>query len=120
MPKLLPLLVTVILVIKCFLCDAQIVHASHHDDLVAKKTGTLSTSTSSGGGAGGLDCWADIDTSQLNLLDGTTALLCLNDSIILSASGEYDYIGQWYYNGHPVDGYDDNNFYYPDKILVKK
>ena len=105
MSKQLRLPATIILVINCFLSEAQIVHSSQHDDLGAVKKGSLSTSTSSGSAANGDECWAEINMTYVNRLDETTALLCLNDSIFLPASGTSIY-RQWYYNNNPVGGYD--------------
>ena len=89
--------------------------------LQRKKGGTLSTSPSSGGGAGGNLCWAQIDISNLNLLDTNTAILCLNDSLILNVNF-FDESGfgdaQWYYNNYqnPIESYNDNI----NSVLVQK
>ena len=59
MPKHLFLLATFIFVTDCFLCEGQANRA-------AVKGGTLSTSTSSGGGAGGPDCSISIYTTTFS------------------------------------------------------
>jgi hypothetical protein len=96
----------------CAVATAQIVKASHVDGLAArKKGGALSTSSSSGGGAGGLDCWDSVLTNRLHLLDESTAILCLNDTLELSASDDGFNYYQWYYFNDAIDsysnGYDD-------------
>lgn len=107
----------------CAVATAQIVTASHYDALAAakKKGGTLSTSQSSGSGAGSNLCWAQIDAGNLNMLDSNTAILCLNDSLILNVnfSDESSFgDAQWYYNNYqnPIGSYNDDI----NSVLVKK
>jgi len=99
------------------LLHAQVVRASHTDEIAVRKKGTLSTSTSSGSAAGSNLCWAHIDTHSLNMLDSITAGLCLNDSLILNVDFSDESIGvpQWFYNDQPIDSYDGYN-----TVLVKK
>jgi hypothetical protein len=100
MPKHLLLLVTFIFFTGCFLCEAQSHMASAKNASVSSiRTGTLSTSSSSGGGAGGFNCTADINTGNLSLLNPTTAAFCLNDSnMVLRATYDFDSYSGWYYN----------------------
>src|SRR5690348_301417 len=108
MPKLL-LFTAIFVVFNCIITEAQVVRSSHHDELAAKTKGTLSTSKSSGSGAGGDLCEIWVDTSSYTMLSTGTAALCVGQTLTLSGNYSVDMFGTpgWYFNGKPVEGYGD-------------
>ena len=94
MQKHLLLLIAFIFFTGSFLCRAQA-------NRPAARSGTLTTSQQSGGGANGPFCRVSVDLTNLSLLNPFTATLCLNsDSIRLQGLIESDFgenEGTWYY-----------------------
>lgn len=116
--KIFILLFIAFLFVTSLSVNAQIVKASHNDELVAKKKGTLSTSTSSGGGANARCALFNISEESVLCIDSSI-------SLIISDSCENCYLGseiKWYSNDSTFydTSIDDGTFKHDDTLKVTK
>jgi hypothetical protein len=96
------------------LCKAQ-------PDAAARKTGPLSTSSSSGSAAGGGVSWTYIDTSRLTMFDIVRAAFCLDSDSTMTLGAYYDDNngGSWYYGDSALETLSDNVNHY-DSVIINQ